>query len=416
MEKRWARRGSDFILLDRDQRLNAASVQLPNPTPNGAAAPGASPSDRALAIARARARMRRTAGPAPAAPPPRAAPPRTHSRARRALACRAQAAPPPEGAPSLFVFGLGYSGLAAARHFGARGWAVGGTVRSEAAAAALRAAGVDAHAFDASAGAPLGAAAAAALRAARAVLSTAPPDGSLDDPVAAAARAVLAAAATTERPPWVGYISSTSVYGGHAGAWVGEAAAPRAPQGKALARLRAEAVWRGLAPAAHVFRCGGIYGPRRSALEAAAAEATAAVAGGAAAALPSKARRGRQRHTARIHVLDICRALEASIHAPRPGAIYNLADDDPAPRRAAVAFAAALLAGAAPAAAAAAAGAEAEAAAAGAFLDSAGLDEKRVSNALVKAELGLALAFPSYREGLAALAAGDARPFAPGDV
>jgi nucleoside-diphosphate-sugar epimerase len=413
MERRRARRGSDFILLDRDQRLNAASVQLPNPTPNGAAAPGASPSDRELAIARASVRMRRTAGTAPAPPPPRAAPPRTRL---RALFCRAQAPPPPEGAPSLFVFGLGYTGLAAARHFGARGWAVGGTVRSEASAAALRAAGVDAHAFDASAGGLLGAAAAAALRAARAVLSTAPPDGSLEDPVAAAVRAVLAAAATAECPPWVGYISSTSVYGGHAGAWVDEAAAPHAPQGKALARLRAEAAWRALAPPAHVFRCGGIYGPRRSALEAAAAEAAAAAAGAGAAAPPGSARRGRQRHTARIHVLDICAALEASIHAPRPGAIYNLADDDPAPRRAAVAFAAALRAGAAPDAAAAAAAAEAEAAAAGASEAAACLDEKRVSNALVKAELGLELAFPSYREGLAALAAGDARPFAPGDV
>lgn len=232
-------------------------------------------------------------------------------------------------------------------------------------------------------------------------------------------------------------------------------------------------------------------GPGRSALEA----AKRALAGGEAP--PSAARRARQRHTARCHVYDICQVLEASMRHPRPGAAYNIADDDPADRATVMAFAQDLLqrkaAGLPPpgagwgapapaaagggAAAAAASGAAAGArggaavAAAGAresvdelvapiasistgsssgSYDSADeppglaswrsastaqrvrprrrggdagsdgggvaalrLEEKRVRNGRIKQELGVQLAFPSYREGLAAIVAGDRRPFEP---
>jgi hypothetical protein len=116
-------------------------------------------------------------------------------------------------------------------------------------------------------------------------------------------------------------------------------------------------------------------------------------------------------------VHDICAALLASMDAPAPGAIYNVADDDPAPRSEVLAFAEQRLrqraagGGGAPAAAAAAA----PAAAAGPPGSSGGsrdvVEEKRVRNVLIKARLGVRLAYPSYREGVQAILDGCIAPF-----
>lgn len=304
----------------------------------------------------------------------------------------------------------------------------------------------------------------AALQRSTHVLTTVPPDGDSDPVLSAHARHL---ADSQGRLRWVGYISSTSVYGDHRGGWVDEGSELLAAHGRGLSRMMTETAWLQLhyehgAPV-HVLRCGGIYGPRRSALE-------AAQRGGAPS--EAQARRGRHRYTARCHVLDICRVVEASMERPRPAAVYNLVDDDPAGREEVVAFAADLLArrmaaatqeapaaaprgeaarragrgggggggrGAAldsdgsgdedaagnaadpaPAVAAAAAAVEEEAPtvrAGGSRRDAEGEggagypDEKRVRNELIKAELGVALEFPTYREGIAALVAGDMRPF-----
>jgi hypothetical protein len=140
-------------------------------------------------------------------------------------------------------------------------------------------------------------------------------------------------------------------------------------------------------------------------------------------------------------VHDICGALLASMDAPAPGAVYNVADDDPAPRSEVVAFAqqqlqqlraagggAAPAARAAPDAAAAAAAAAAPAAAAAAPPQGGGggggrggraaaaLEEKRVRNARIKEQLGVRLAYPSYREGVQAILGGCAAPFDADDL
>lgn len=85
----------------------------------------------------------------------------------------------------------------------------------------------------------------------------------------------------------------------------------------------------------HIFRLGGIYGPGRSALDSAAKEEAGA----------AQARRGQQRYTNRCHVYDICQVLLASMQQPRPGAVYNVVDDDPAGRAEVMAYAQELLSG-----------------------------------------------------------------------
>lgn len=169
----------------------------------------------------------------------------------------------------------------------------------------------------------------------------------------------------------------------------------------------------------------------------------------------SQERRAGQRFTARCHVLDICRVLEASMRRPAPGQAYNIADDDPADRSTVMRYAAGLLqqrradgqpvgglavplpssgwawgsstdeqvgvngasfGGDNAAGLAMATSSGRREGARSRMRDAApgtsqGLEEKRVRNARIKEELGVQLQFPSYREGLAAIAAGDLRPF-----
>ncbi|KAK9805432.1 hypothetical protein WJX73_005764 [Symbiochloris irregularis] len=125
---------------------------------------------------------------------------------------------------------------------------------------------------------------------------------------------------------WCGYLSSTSVYGGHAGALVDERSELQAQSVQGRARIEAEQSWlqahRDCDVPVHIFRLGGIYGPSRSALNAVKqAQASA-----------SQQRRMRAAFTARVHVDDICQVLMTSMEQPSPGAVYNVVDDDPAPR------------------------------------------------------------------------------------
>jgi nucleoside-diphosphate-sugar epimerase len=101
----------------------------------------------------------------------------------------------------------------------------------------------------------------------------------------------------------------------------------------------------------------------------------------------------------RIHVADLAAVLAASIAKPRPGAIYNVADDEPAAQADVVAHACRLLGRPVPQAVPLA---EAPLSAmARSFYD----DNKRVGNRRIKDELGVRLRYPTYREGLAALLA-----------
>lgn len=149
------------------------------------------------------------------------------------------------------------------------------------------------------------------------ILSSVPPTDV--DPVLAAYGAEIAAASA-----WIGYLSSTGVYGDSGGAWVDESAPLTGRRGP---RLAADAAWSAL-PNARVFRLPGIYGPGRSALDRVAAGQAVRVA------VPGQV-------FSRVHVDDIVRGVIAGMDGP-PGA-YNLADDLPAPQSDVLAYAAVLL-------------------------------------------------------------------------
>ncbi len=305
----------------------------------------------------------------------------------------------------LFCFGLGYTAGRLAAALRARGWEVAGTVRDPARAAAWRAEGVAAWAFDR--GRPL-ARPAEALAGATHVLSSVPPAGDGagppapgEDPEEPAADPVLAVHAadlvrahvTGPGLRWVGYLSSTGVYGDHGGAWVAaERTAPRPSGPRGVRRLAAEEAWRALGARhglpVHVFRLAGIYGPGRSALDAARAGA---------------ARRVRREglETSRVHVDDAVDALLASIARPCPGAVYDLADDLPAPPDEVVAEACALLGVAAPPVV------DWEQAGLSPLARSFYADRRRVDNAPTKAALGWTPRHPDFRAGLRALLASE---------
>jgi uncharacterized protein YbjT (DUF2867 family) len=189
---------------------------------------------------------------------------------------------------------------------------------------------------------------------------------------------------------WIGYLSTIGVYGDHEGGWVDEAAPPRPVSQRSRQRLAAEEAWldigRRSGKAVHIFRLAGIYGPGRSPLQ--------KVLDGTAQRVVKPGQVFN-----RIHVDDIAAVLEASLDRPRPGAIYNLADDEPAPPQEVVAFAAEL-AGMPPPPEVAFDAAEMTPMARSFYGEN-----KRVSSRLIREELGVTLRYPTYREGLAALAA-----------
>jgi nucleoside-diphosphate-sugar epimerase len=294
----------------------------------------------------------------------------------------------------LFVFGIGYSTSAFIARYSERFTAITGTVRAPDKAAALQAQGIDAHVFDGSSAAPSDnhSAIAAALAQADAVLVSVPP-GPDGCPAYMAFGASLAAAS---RPRWIGYLSTVGVYGDHGGGWVDENTSPSTHNARSLLRLAAEAAWSRLASQTgkrlDILRLPGIYGPRRNAL--------VEVAAGRARRI---ARPGQVFN--RIHVEDIAATLAiltARAEQSPTSRVYNVCDDEPAPQSEVIAYAAGLLGVPPPP--------EVTLEAAG--LSPMGLsfwtENKRVCNARLKADIGVELAYPSYREGLEALyAAGE---------
>lgn len=286
--------------------------------------------------------------------------------------------------PRLFCFGLGYSAAALAGALRGEGWQIAGTCRSAERAGALAARGIDAQRFDRDH--PL-ADAAAALAGATHVLVSVPPDEA-GDPVLELHEADLAASETVE---WVGYLSSTSVYGDRRGGWVDETSA-LAPRGaRALARVAAEDAWLDLwhryGLPVHLFRLAGIYGPGRSAID--------QLRAGTAKRVEKPG------HLfSRIHVDDIVQVLRASMARPNAGAIYNVCDDEPAPAAEVVEHASRLL-GVAPPPLVPLEKAGLSPAALGFYAES-----RRVRNERIKRELGVTLRHPDYRRGLAACLTG----------
>lgn len=257
----------------------------------------------------------------------------------------------------LLIFGQGYTASRLRIHLEAQGWQVAGTGRTPRPGVL---------AFD-------DPAVAGHIAAASHILSSVPPDDG--DPVLARHGKALAAGSA-----WLGYFSSTGVYGDRGGAWVDETAPIGG--GRRTPRVEADLGWQALDPRVHIFRLPGIYGPGRSAL--------------------GRVREGKANRIdapgqvfSRIHVDDIRAAVTAAMARPRPG-VYNIADDEPAPGHEVTAFACALL-GVEPPPPIALEKAKLSPQARGFYAES-----RRVANAKMSRDLGLRLRYPDYRSGLRA--------------
>ncbi|WP_375452371.1 NAD-dependent epimerase/dehydratase family protein [uncultured Devosia sp.] len=284
---------------------------------------------------------------------------------------------------TVFFFGMGYSSQAAARAIfaGDPSAVIAGTSRTPEGAAALTRHDISAHVFDGTApGHTLG----IDLRNATQVVLSIAPDA-VGDPALVQHRADLDAATNLS---WLCYYSTIGVYGDFGGAWIDETA-PLVPRNaRSDRRVVAEQAWRDYAaergvPLA-ILRLAGIYGPRRSAFDKL-ADATA-----------RRIDKPGQVFN-RIHVADIGR-VTALAAAARLDGIFNLADDEPAPPQDVIAHAAGLQGVPLPPELAF------ETADLTPMQRSFYADNKRVSNARIKSALGIDLLYPTYRDGLAAIA------------
>ena len=275
---------------------------------------------------------------------------------------------------TLLSLGHGYSAQALAARLIPQGWRVIGTTRTAAKAEAMRRAGVEPLLW------PGDDLTDALAQATHLLCSIAP--GDAGDPVLAAHAAQIAAAPLQ----WVGYLSTTGVYGDHNGAWVDETTPLTPSTRRGHQRVLAETQWQALSLPLHIFRLAGIYGPGRGPFE--------------------KVRDGTARRIikpgqmfSRIHVDDIAAVLEASIARPNPGMVYNVCDDQPAPPEDVIGHAAELLGLPLPP--------EVDYATAEMtpMARSFYAENKRVRNDRIRQDLGVVLRYPTYREGLAALLA-----------
>jgi nucleoside-diphosphate-sugar epimerase len=283
----------------------------------------------------------------------------------------------------LFCFGLGYSAQRVAKELASRGWHIAGTARSPQGAEKIAALGYDAFVFDGSASV---AGVAEALAKATHVLVSAPPDAD-GDPV------LRQHANDLDNAPllsWIGYLSTVGVYGDSGGAWIDETMPTHATSTRGRRRIDAEQDWLALGAErgtrTQVFRLAGIYGPGRSAID--------------------RLREGTAHRIVkpgqvfnRIHVDDIAAAVLAGIDGRGTEHVYNVTDDEPAPPQDVVAYAAELLHIPPPPET------RFEDVQLTPMATSFYADNKRIRNARLRQDLGVALKFPTYREGLRAILA-----------
>ena len=283
-------------------------------------------------------------------------------------------------AHTILSFGHGYSAQALSRILLPQGWQITGTTRSEVKAEALADQGVVPLIFPGD-GDGDGDVADAIAQASHLLIS-AGPDAS-GDPVLNAVGDMISA--RVRQFEWVGYLSTTGVYGDHQGAWVDENTPLTPSTRRGQWRKDAEEAWQAVPGLPlHIFRLAGIYGPGRGPF--------------------AKVRDGTARRIvktgqvfSRTHVEDIAQVLAASIAQPAPGTAYNICDNDPAPPQDVIAHAAELLGAPVPPAI------PFETAEMTPMARSFYAESKRVRNDRIKTELGVKLLYPTYREGLAAL-------------
>ena len=181
---------------------------------------------------------------------------------------------------------------------------------------------------------------------------------------------------------WAGYLSTIGVYGDTKGEWVDESSPLKPSTDRGIARVTAEKKWLedNFLPT-HIFRLGGIYGPNRGPFQ--------KVLQGRAVKIikPGQV-------FSRMHIHDIVQTLLASISRPKPHSIYNLCDDKPAPPQDVLSYAAKLLSLDQPPIV------RFEDADLSEMARSFYSENKRVSNQLIKSELGVELTYPDYKVGL----------------
>jgi nucleoside-diphosphate-sugar epimerase len=273
----------------------------------------------------------------------------------------------------LFILGLGYSARHFVRQFGGSFSHIAGTVRDPEKRDDL--ASIEVHAFSGNGPARE---TVELVRNADVLLISIPP-GSTGDPALAAFGDVLAAGRRK-----VVYLSTIGVYGDHAGGWVDESTPPRTTLDRTRMRVTAEQAWTDATGGdAAILRLAGIYGPGRNAL--------VTLRAGTARRIIKPGQVFN-----RIHADDIASAIMAAVNHGG-GGTWNVCDDEPAPPQDVIAYAAKLM-GVAPPAEEPFETAEMSAMARSFYASSA-----RVSNAKLKRELGVTLAYPTYRDALHAL-------------
>jgi nucleoside-diphosphate-sugar epimerase len=282
----------------------------------------------------------------------------------------------------IFFFGLGYTAERLARRLLDQGWRVSGTVRTAEKRAEFETFGITSHVFDTTTPLPDPV---ANLDGVTHLVSSIPP-GENGDPALRAHRDDLRRVAELR---WVGYLSTPAVYGDRQGALTRETDEPKPGSARGKRRLAAENAWieafENTDVAVQIFRLSGIYGPgKRNAL--------AQVEAGTARIIDKPGQVFN-----RIHVDDIGTILAASMARPNPGRIYNVADTEACPSGDVVRHACELL-GVEPPAPIAFGSAELSAMAKSFYSEC-----KRLDTTRLREELEITLAYPTYREGLAAI-------------
>lgn len=273
----------------------------------------------------------------------------------------------------LFCFGLGYSATTLARQLLAQGWRVSGTCRGSEKCDAMRKFGITAYIFDED----LPLQEVWDLNRVTHILHSVPPskDGDL------VLLHHLEDLKSLRNLEWVGYLSTTGVYGDHQGGWVDEETPVNPTAGRSLRRADAEKAWLASGLPAHIFRLSGIYGPGRS------------IIGDLKEGTAHRILKEGQ-YFSRIHVEDIAQVLAASITKPNPWRIYNCADDMPCSQPEVVEYAAKLLGVNPPPLV------PFEEAELSEMARSFWASNRRVKNERIKNELGVQLKFPTYKDGL----------------
>lgn len=274
---------------------------------------------------------------------------------------------------TVFTFGHGYTARALAQRLLPQGWRMIGTTRSAEGLGGIDAQGVTPLLWPGDT---------ADLDGVTHLLISIAPTAQGDPVLNVLSDQIAARAGQFE---WVGYLSTTAVYGDHDGAWVDETTPAKPTADRGRWRLVAEQSWAAIPDLPlHIFRLAGIYGPGRGPF--------------------SKLSRGGLRRIikpgqvfSRIHVDDIAQVLVASMMHPNPGAIYNVCDDEPVPPQDVIAYAAELQGLPLPPAV------SFEDADLTPMARSFYSENKRVQNRLIKEELGVNLYYPNYRVGLEAL-------------